>query len=174
MKTKKSVFRRTRIKTEAFLTGLRGIPQSHIKPKYWADNLYASLDFKARRVTDATGPMMHIFKVYDPISRMLATETHFRAADFDRALDDYFTWYKPPVRVARRLENGRIVRRLLVPKRIRMVRLSKEQKAALNKAKRDLRIAGMEEEMIDQIELAAQASGKAILDILVAEAAPAA
>lgn len=65
------------IKQKQNLQSLRGISQTHVTPKQWADNLYIALDFSCSQVTDATGPMMHIFSVYDPISRMFSQVGRF-------------------------------------------------------------------------------------------------
>ncbi|MFY7842974.1 MAG: hypothetical protein ACOVOR_03055 [Rhabdochlamydiaceae bacterium] len=55
------------IKTKAFLTGLHRISQTHAVSKQWADNLYLSLGVKGGAVTEFTGPISRLFKVFDPI-----------------------------------------------------------------------------------------------------------
>ena len=78
------------MKLESSLKALRGISQTHAHPKDWADNLYSSLGIKAKkRMTDATGPMMHIFKVYDPISRMFDSEYRFNDWVFNEEIKNY-------------------------------------------------------------------------------------
>lgn len=77
------------LKQKKSLQGLRGRTlQTHAFPKQWADILYAGLPFSAKRVTDATEPMMHLFSVYDPISRMFNT-TKYTTAVFDQVMNDY-------------------------------------------------------------------------------------
>jgi hypothetical protein len=77
------------LKKKKSLQGLRGRTlQTHAFPKQWADILYAGLPFSAKKVTDATGPMMHLFSVYDPISQMFDT-TKYTTAVFDRVMNHY-------------------------------------------------------------------------------------
>jgi hypothetical protein len=77
------------LRQKAVLEALRGLSQSHIHPKKWADQVYVGLDFSCSQVTDATTPMMRIFSVFDPISRMLGSEGRFTSLVFDRVLRDY-------------------------------------------------------------------------------------
>jgi hypothetical protein len=76
------------LKSKQCLQALRAISQTHATPKQWADNLYNGLDFTCPKVTDATTPMMHIFNVFDPISRMFRASRYSRAV-FDSTLADY-------------------------------------------------------------------------------------
>lgn len=94
------------------------------------------LDFSCSQVTDATGPMMHIFSVYDPISRMFAQVGRFSPKNFDAILDEY---EKP---------------------------LKECLKKTLSEAKSDLKKIGMKESVIEKIEEAAVLSGLAIRDVL--------
>ncbi|CRX38572.1 hypothetical protein [Estrella lausannensis] len=127
---------KTNVKQKANLQALRSVSQTHIHPKQWADNLYIALPFKASRVTDATGPMMHIFSVFDPLSRMFAQPARFSAAVVDKVLKNYDA------------------------------DLTKDQKAILKEAREDLVKLKMKSGMIDQIEEAARLSGAAITRIL--------
>lgn len=124
------------LKQKANLKALRSVSQSHIHPKQWADNLYVALEFKASRVTDATGPMMRIFSVYDPLSRMFAEPGRFSAAVVDRVLKNYDE------------------------------DLDDDQEEILSQARNDLKALKMKEKMVAQIEEAARASGEAICSIL--------
>lgn len=65
------------LKKKRTLQALRSrVIQSHAFPKQWADILYAGLPFSCARVTDATTPMMHIFSIFDPISRMFNSDRY--------------------------------------------------------------------------------------------------
>ncbi len=77
------------IKQKQCLEALRFISQTHATPKQWADNLYAGLDFSCSCVSDATQHMMHIFGVFDPISRMYAAGGRYSAKVFDKVMADY-------------------------------------------------------------------------------------
>lgn len=124
------------LKQKANLQALRSISQTHIHPKQWADNLYIALKFKASRVTDATGPMMHIFSVFDPLSRMFSQPGRFSAAVVDKVLKEYDE------------------------------DLTKDQKKIIKQARVDLINIKMKPGMIDQIQEAARLSGLAISRIL--------
>jgi hypothetical protein len=77
------------LKRKTSLQSLRGRTiQSHAFPKQWADIMYAGLPFSCPRVTDATAPMMHLFSVYDPISRMFDA-SRYSATVFDQVMDNY-------------------------------------------------------------------------------------
>ncbi|MCH9627843.1 MAG: hypothetical protein S4CHLAM2_14890 [Chlamydiales bacterium] len=103
---------RSKLKEKRSLRALRHTSQSHLKPKQWADNLYASLTFperlhpalrsqgnsmeevdefafRASRVTNVTTPMMHLFSLYDPISRAFSEQGVYSARTFDRVMDTY-------------------------------------------------------------------------------------
>lgn len=141
MKTKKNgeVKELTPVKLQhkGNLQALRGVSQTHVHPKHWADSLYAGLDFKASKVTDATGPMMRLFSVYDPLSRMLTpTEKRFSNTIINDVITNYDEDLKP------------------------------DQKKQLAAAKKDLKEVGMKKSMIDKIEKAATASGEAIHKLL--------
>ena len=72
------------------LQALRGRRlQTHAFPKQWADILYAGLRFSCPQVTDATTPMMHIFNVYDPISRMFDGTAVYTSKVFKRVIAKY-------------------------------------------------------------------------------------
>lgn len=122
------------LKTKSNLQALRGISQSHIFQKNWADNLYLALDFKAPRVTDATGPMMQLFSIYDPLSRMLDTPGRFSPTVVDTVIRNYG---QP---------------------------LSLEQTNNQITARNNLLALGMNEELVNKIEEAAFAAGLAILN----------
>src|SRR5205085_556905 len=77
------------IKQKQYLKALRGLPQTHATPKQWADNLYVGLGFQCPLVTNATTPMMHIFSVFDPISRMFNEPGRFSPQIFDQIKDEY-------------------------------------------------------------------------------------
>ncbi len=140
MKTKKnrslSTLTKAQIKQKRCLQALRGLPQSHIHPKQWADNLYVGIDFSCARVTDCTTPMMYIFSVYDPISRMFSASGKYSA----RVFDGVITNYDEP------LSSGQ--KNLLKTARVRLLKL------------------GMKKEVVDQIERAAKLSGIAMRDVL--------
>lgn len=70
------------------LSALRGISQSHLHPKQWADNIYAALSIKCSPPTKATAPMMYIFSVYDPISRMYKPD-RFSIRVFNNTMEGY-------------------------------------------------------------------------------------
>lgn len=76
------------VKLKECLKALRGLPQSHAFPKQWADIFYSGLDFSTASVVDATTPMMHIFSVYDPISRMFKAD-RYSSKVFDLVMEDY-------------------------------------------------------------------------------------
>jgi hypothetical protein len=76
------------IKQRQCLEALRGISQTHATPKQWADNLYNGLTFTSSRVTDATAPMMYIFGIFDPLSRMFSAP-RFSKAVFEQTMRDY-------------------------------------------------------------------------------------
>ncbi|MBX7066988.1 MAG: hypothetical protein K1X28_07140 [Parachlamydiales bacterium] len=77
------------LKNKRTLQALRSrVIQSHAFPKQWADIFYAGLPFSCPRVTDATTPMMHIFAVFDPISRMFAKD-RYTSAVFDEEMENY-------------------------------------------------------------------------------------
>jgi hypothetical protein len=138
MKTKKNEKVQTLtpevIKQKQYLQALRGLPQTHATPTQWADNLYVGLDFQYPIVTHVTTPMMHIFSVFDPISRMFDKELgRFSPKNtFDQIMDEY----DQP--------------------------LNETQADVLDEARDTLSDLGMEDEMIDHIEEAARRSGRAI------------
>jgi hypothetical protein len=86
---KAPVLTRNLLKQKKTLRALRGIAQTHLHPKEWADNLYLALGFKNGRVTNITKHLMHIFAVFDPISRMFGGVGNYTAAKFNRALANY-------------------------------------------------------------------------------------
>lgn len=118
------------------LQSLRGIPQSHIFPKNWADNLYTALDFKCSRVTDATGPIMKLLSLYDPISRAFNVEERFSK----KIIVSIFKNYEETV-------------------------LSEKNEERLS-ARKSLRDLNMKKSMIDLIETAAKQAGLAIYKTL--------
>lgn len=128
---------KTQIKQKTHLQAIRDMTQSHIFPKQWADSLYAALGFSCPQVTDVTGPMTHIFSIYDPISRMFATIGTYSSAVFDNVI----AHYHEPLTVA--------------------------QAQILDEAKGKLRKHKMPEDKINQVVLAAQYSGEAIRSLLV-------
>lgn len=120
------------LKSKTNLKALRGISQTHITPKQWADNLYLALHFSVPQVTDATGPMMHLFNVYDPLSRIFDIPGRYKPTNVDQTLQNYF---QP---------------------------LSNEQAASRIEARANLHHLGMDLNLVDYIERAAQVSGIAI------------
>ena len=141
MKTKKNqrlglTLTPSQLKKKESLMAIRGISQSHAFPKQWADILYAGLNFKCSLVTNATTPMMHIFSVFDPISRMFATPGRYSTTIFDQVMKNY----NQP--------------------------LSEAQKALLLSARVKLEQLGMDPDMIKRIEACATASGEAIHRVL--------
>ena len=142
MKTIKSgkvtVLTKAQLKQKQNLTTLRSNKiQSHAFPREWANNVYAGLSFTTSQVTDATGPMMNIFSVFDPISRMLATVTErYSAKRFDAVLAQY----NAP--------------------------LTAVQQDILNSARGKLYNLKMPRKTIDLVEEAARRSGRAIFEIL--------
>ncbi|PIS02805.1 MAG: hypothetical protein COT85_01885 [Chlamydiae bacterium CG10_big_fil_rev_8_21_14_0_10_42_34] len=120
-------------KTKPCLQSLRSrVIQSHAFPKQWADILYAGLNFSTPKVTDATCRMMNIFSVFDPISRMFASEGRFSADTFDSAMQNYTN------------------------------PLTQTQKDILASAKAHLMQLKMKEEMVDLVIETAKKSGAAI------------
>jgi hypothetical protein len=120
------------IKQKRILQALRGLSQSHAHPKKWADQVYSAIDYSCAQVTDATGPMMHIFNVFDPISRMFARGGRFTCRNVDKEISNF----NDPLSVA--------------------------QTSILNSSIAKLIQLGMTRKMIDKVILAAQASGTAI------------
>ncbi|MES2615027.1 MAG: hypothetical protein V4591_06400 [Bdellovibrionota bacterium] len=124
------------LKQKASLKALRDIAQSHATPKQWADNVYVALDFSCSQVTDVTTPMMDIFKIYDPISRMYALYDRFTCKSFDDIMKTYFD------------------------------PLTDLQKKILQEEKNKLFALKMPEDMVKLIIEAAKVSGKAIYQAL--------
>ncbi len=77
------------LKQKSKLQALRNISQTHAIPKQWADNLYVVLGFSYSRVTDVTVHMMHIFQVFDPISRMFSLLDRYSIINFDQVMNNY-------------------------------------------------------------------------------------
>lgn len=121
-----------KIKQKKFLKAIRGLSQSHVHPKKWADQVYSAIDFSCSLVTDATTPMMYIYHVFDPIKRMFARKGHFTVRAFNEVMANYNN-----------------------PLSDTQVKLLKTYKTRLKKL-------GMSEKLIDQIIIAAKVSGKAI------------
>lgn len=128
-----------KLKNKGNLKTLRAISQTHIMPKQWADNLYIALEFKVPQVTDATGPMMHLFSVYDPLSRMFNIAGRYNANNVNTVLQNFF---QP---------------------------LSEERNTARLNARNSLLNLKMSLELVDRIESAAQASATAIAQALALE-----
>jgi len=124
------------VKQKRCLESLRGIPQSHLMPLKWAENVYAALPFSTSHVSDAKAPFAHIFGVFDPITRMFANIGRYSGRVFDTIMDNY----DAP------LTNG--------------------QEATLKAARAALYLLGMKKQMVDQVVEAAKASGKAIYEVL--------
>ncbi len=125
------------LKAKTVLKALRGLSQSHAFPKHWADQVYSAIGFKTAQVTDATGPMMHIFNVFDPISRMFSRSSErFSRKNFDKELDGY--------------ENS----------------LNKQESVILEESELRLVGLGMSKKLVTQIVIAAKASGEAIAAVL--------
>ncbi len=119
------------------LQALRGRTlQTHAFPKQWADILYAGLPFSCSQVTDATAPMMHIFNVYDPISRMFDGTAVYTSKVFKRVIAKYND------------------------------SLTDAQTNLLNTARGKLFNLGMEKSTVDLIQETAKRSGAAIHQIL--------
>lgn len=96
MKTLKSQRLKTvtglNVKQKQVLQTLRGISQTHVFPKQWADNLYIALPFKAKKVTDATGALMGVYNSFHPISLIMGWNSvagKYRKANFDIVMDIY-------------------------------------------------------------------------------------
>lgn len=128
-----------KIKQKKFLQAIRGLSQSHVHPKKWADQVYSAINFSCSRVTDATTPMMRIYGVFDPISRMFAHLGHFTVQAFDEIMHNY----KDP--------------------------LSNDQKNLLKNAATQLIKLGMSALLVNRIIMAAKASGNAIYQELCKE-----
>jgi len=124
------------IKQKQYLKSLRDVSQTHATPKQWADNLYIGLGFSYSQVTDVTTPMMYIFNVFDPLSRMFAHVGRYSCKIFDEIIDNY--------------DN----------------QLSEENKNLLATARGKLYNLKMPKKLIDQIEEAARKSGQAIFNEL--------
>lgn len=122
------------IKQKKVLSALRAVSQSHLFPKNWADNIYPFLGFNHNQVTHVTTPMMRIFGVYDPISRMYAKGDNFSARYFNEVMAEY---------------DGP---------------LTAGQQQVLQAAKKQLREIKMPEAIIGRVEEAAIASGRKIRD----------
>lgn len=125
------------LKKKSSLQALRGRTiQTHAFPKQWAAMMYSGADFHTSRVTDATTPMMHIFGVFDPISRMYATADRYTSSIFDRVLNEY----------------GRP--------------LTKVESAILVKSRKTLSKLGMNKDQIKVVVDTARKSGTVILKVL--------
>lgn len=125
-----------KLKQKQYLKALRDVSQTHATPKQWADILYCALGFSSGKVTNVTQHMMHIFSVFDPISRMFARIGRFSSKGFDEIMDNY----DEP--------------------------LSKGLKSTLKSARLELSKLNMKKGLIDKIEEAARRSGKAIYNQL--------
>ncbi|MCH9609296.1 MAG: hypothetical protein S4CHLAM45_07670 [Chlamydiales bacterium] len=136
MKTKTSQSPPSKGKQKGFLRALRGISQTHILPKQWAENLYVVLELKCERITDATTPIMKIFTLFDPISRMLGMSGRYYSGYFDTVIKEY----------------GRP--------------LTKAEAEMLEKESNKLLDLGMANAELQLVVKAASASGEAIFEIL--------
>lgn len=118
MKTKKArsfmTLSRKQLKQKRCLQAVRGTSQTHAHPKQWADNVYAGLDFSCARVTDATTPMMHIFSVFDPLSRMFTAARHT-----EKIFDEVMAAYNKPLSEAQK--------NLLATAKTRLLKLGMKQ-----------------------------------------------
>lgn len=135
-KTKKNcsyiTLTKTDIKRKRVLQAIRGLSQSHTHPKKWADQIYSAIDFSCSRVTDATTPMMYIFHIFDPISRMFGSPGRFTSRTFNNEISGY--------------NND----------------LTDGQKNLLNTSRAKLITLGVSKELVDKIVLTAKASGETI------------
>jgi len=124
------------IKQKKYLQAMRGLPQTHTKPREWAANLYVALEVACNvdALTVETA-MQDLFKVYDPISRMFTADRFSR-----RVFDSQMATYHNPL--APGLDNLR------------------------NTAKIKLQLYGMPQDKIALVEQAAQSSGLAIYNEL--------
>lgn len=78
------------LKTKCYLRSLRGRTiQTHAFPKQWAEMMYSGMGLHTACVTNATTPMMHIFGVFDPISRMYAAADRYTSSTFDKVLREH-------------------------------------------------------------------------------------
>lgn len=127
-----AILKKQEVKTKIVLQALRGLRQSHAHPKKWADQVYAAIDISCPQVTDMTQIMMHIFGVFDPISRMFASAGQFSSKTFDRVISSY------------------------------QLPLTEVQKDILQSAEEKLATLGMSSALILSIMNAARASGLAI------------
>ncbi len=93
----------SKIKQKGMLQALRNVSQSHIHPKQWAENIYAALDVHASRVTDITQHFMHIFGVYDPISRMFSMQGNYTVKHFNDVMASYM---QPLTNIQESILNG--------------------------------------------------------------------
>jgi hypothetical protein len=124
------------LKQKQYLKALRDVSQTHATPKQWADNLYLALGFPVSQVTDLTQHLMHIFGVYDPISRALGTTERFTK----KRLGQVLTSYDAP--------------------------LTATQESIIADAKKALKGLKLPEAKINLVITAAQESGKAIHKVL--------
>ncbi len=127
------------IKEEEVLKALRNVSQGHYIERKWAMQVYCALKFKTARYTDATAPMMHIFRLFDPISRIYNTNGDSPEIIFDYVMENYSNDLKD---------------------------LDKDQLNVLMTARKCLEDLHMDDEMIDLVVEAARESGFAIYEEL--------
>ena len=128
------------------IKALRGVSQTHLCPKKWADQVYLGLTilgFKCTVVTDATAPMQEIFKLYDPISKMRSLEKNYNFQGFQAVIRNYKFAKVGDVKVACKC-------------------LSSAQKKDRKKHRKNLQRLGVKKTLINRVEKTALESGKAV------------
>ncbi len=131
------------LKQRQYLESLRGLSQTHIFPKQWAENLYSALGFKASRVTDVTQHFMAILGVFDPIARAFSGAYNNASRFTNKTLENVLTSYNDP--------------------------LPQHLKDLLKDSKQHLKDQNLPDDKIQLVVKAARESGKAIYQVLADE-----
>ena len=100
---------RGKIGQKNILKALRGISQTHLFPKKWAENLYLSLPASPtpRRMTDVTKPLTAILKVFDPIAQTSVLPIGYGGIKYNqRFLQDTINNYDNYVEYIRLVRSG--------------------------------------------------------------------
>lgn len=158
---------------KSVLQALRGLSQTHLFVKQWADNMYIALPVKTQ-VTKVTQRLMQIFQCYDPMSIGFAfpaaTQKNYSAKDFLHLLTIYerylvllnevFSDEKTDAQAGQEFA-------LLFPvatqeQRNRYKDFFEAHVRKILVAKQELLVVGLPEESIESVVAAAEGSGRAI------------
>ncbi len=133
------------------LKALRGLSQTHLFAKNWADNLYLALPIKAA-VTSVTKHLMVLFRTFDPISLSYLYPTtqgkRFSAKQYRELMQLY----------------PDLVEEILHPQNPRAMAQTLRQE--LDTAKQALRALGLSQEWTDRCVAAAEATGREVHRVL--------